>query len=255
MGLDCLAIMNLRVLCCEVFFREVCLLAAGSPHTIDLEFLPKGLHDLGVERMVPRLQEAIDGAPDRAYDAVILVYGLCNNGIVGLKAPGRARLVVARAHDCITLFMGDRRRYQEYFNAHPGTYYRTSGWIEHADSQGAGEETISQKLGLSFQYEELAAKYGEDNAAYIMETMGDQTQNYDRLAFIRMGLECEARFVEMARREAKEKGWAFDEVQGSMDLLRKLVWGEWDADDFLVLEPGEAVVPSHDDQVVRVKKN
>jgi hypothetical protein len=242
--------MNLRVLCCEVFFREVCLLAAGSPHTIDLEFLPKGLHDLGVERMVPRLQEAIDGGPDRAYDAVVLVYGLCNNGIVGLKAPGAAKLVVPRAHDCITLFLGDRQRYHEYFNAHPGTYYRTTGWIEHADSTGAGEETVSQKLGLAFQYDDLVAKYGEDNAQYIMEAMGDQTEHYDRLTFIRMGLDGEAPFREQARREAERKGWAFDEQEGSLDLLRRLIHGEWDEADFLVLDPGQTIKPTHDDRVI-----
>ena len=78
--------MKLQVLCCEVFFREICLLAASSPHTIDLAFLPKGLHDLGVERMVPRLQEQIDAVPAGEYDAIVLVYGLCNNGIVGLQA-------------------------------------------------------------------------------------------------------------------------------------------------------------------------
>ena len=52
--------MKPALLCCEVFFREVCLLAANSPHTIDVAFMPKGLHDLGVERMAPRLQEQID---------------------------------------------------------------------------------------------------------------------------------------------------------------------------------------------------
>ena len=241
--------MKLKVLSCEVFFREVCLLASNSPHAIDLSFVPKGLHDLGMERMVPRLQEQIDAVPEgRGHDAIVLVYGLCNNGIVGLRAR-HTRLVIPRAHDCITLYMGDRRRYAEYFNAHPGTYYRTTGWLEHADEASAGEETVAQKLGLSLQYEELVRKYGEDNAKYIMETMGDQTQHYDRLAYIRMGLECEEPFREMARGEAEAKGWAFDEVQGSMELLRKLIHGEWD-EDVLVLEPGQAVQPTHDHDII-----
>ena len=243
--------MRLKVLCCEVFFREVCLLAANSPHTIDVSFLPKGLHDLGVERMVPRLQAEIDAVPtDKAYDAVVLVYGLCNNGIVGLRAQG-TRLVVPRAHDCISLFLGDRQRYLDYFNAHPGTYYRTTGWLEHADSTGAGEESVTQKLGLAVRYEEMAAKYGEENARYIMETMGDLVENYDRLTFISMGLECEAPFREAACREAEEKGWTFEELEGSMELLRKLIHGEWDEDCFLVLKPGQAVAATHDQAIVR----
>lgn len=241
--------MRLKVLACEVFFREVCLLAADSPHTIDLAFLPKGLHDLGVERMVPRLQAEVDAVPaDKGYDATVLVYGLCNNGIVGLQARD-TRLVVPRAHDCITLYMGDRQRYLDYFNAHPGTYYRTTGWLEHADSTGAGEESVSQKLGLAVQYEELVAKYGEENARYIMETMGDTLQNYDRLTYIHMGLPCEGPFIEDARREAAEKGWTFDRVEGSLDLLRKLIHGNWD-DSFLILEPGQAVKATHDTDII-----
>ena len=240
--------MKLEVLCCEVFFREVCLLASNSPHTIDLTFVPKGLHDLGMERMVPRLQEQIDAVPAEGYDAIVLVYGLCNNGIVGLQARG-TRLVLARAHDCITLFMGDRQRYLDYFHANPGTYYRTTGWLEHADSAGAGEETVSQKLGLAMQYEELVSKYGEDNAKYIWETLGDRTQHYNRLTYIQMGLECEEPFRDMARREAEEKGWTFDEVEGSMDLLRKAIHGEWD-EDFLILEPGQSVQATHDHAII-----
>jgi len=241
--------MKLAVLSCEVFFREICLLAANSPHTIDLTYLPKGLHDLGAERMVPRLQEQIDAVPADRYDAIVLGYGLCNNGTVGLTARD-TRLVIPRAHDCITLYMGDRQRYLDYFNAHPGTYYRTTGWLEHADEAGAGEETVSQKLGLALKYEELVAKYGQDNADYLWETLGDQTQNYDRLTYIRMGLACEEPFRERARQEAEKKGWTFDELEGSMALLKKLINGEWD-EDFLVVEPGQTVEPTHDRSIVR----
>jgi hypothetical protein len=145
--------------------------------------------------------------------------------------------------------MGDRQRYLDYFHAHPGTYYRTTGWIEHADSTGAGEETVSQKLGLAMRYEELVVKYGEDNAKYLWKILGDQTQNYDRLTYIRMGLECEAPFRDLARREAERRGWTFDEVEGSMDLLRKAIHGDWD-EGFLVLEPGQTVAATHDDRII-----
>jgi hypothetical protein len=80
--------------------------------------------------------------------------------------------------------------------------------------------------------------------------LGDQTQHYDRLTYIRMGLACEEPFYEQARREAEEKGWTFDEVEGSMALLRKLIHGEWD-EDILILEPGQTVQPTHDQYVVR----
>jgi hypothetical protein len=246
-----MATASLKILCCEVFYREVCGLVAESPLRCDVEFLPKGLHDLGSERMVARLQERVDACDDGPWTGVALVYGLCNNGTVGLRAR-KHRLVIPRAHDCIALFLGDRHRYRRLFDAHPGTYYRTTGWIERADAAGAGEETVPQKLGLFMRYEELVEKYGEDNARYIMDTMGDATANYDRLAFIRMGLACEDRFRAMAEEEARRKGWAFEEIPGSMALLRKLTRGEWD-DDFLLVEPGHTLRASHDDGVMKVE--
>jgi len=234
-----------------VFYREICLLVADSEHSCDVEFLPKGLHDLGVEKMLPRLQERVDAVPAGQYDAILLAYGLCNNGVVNLRA-GSTRLIIPRAHDCITLFLGSRERYEEVFSGHPGTYYRTTGWLERDDTSGAGDETIQQRLGLAMQREELVRKYGEENADYIMETMGDLTANYDRLAFIRMGLSCEGPFCEAARREATGKGWTFEEIDGSMNLLKKLLSGEWDA-DFLVVEPGQTIHASYDSGVVKAE--
>lgn len=241
--------MRFHVISCEIFFREMCALLSETPHRCDVEFLPKGLHDLGTEKMQPRLQERIDAVPKDSVDAILLGYGLCNNGIAGLRAR-HCPLVVPRAHDCITLFMGDRKRYREYFDAHPGTYYRTTGWFEREDTSDAGDITVSQRLGLFLQFDELAAKYGEDNARYIMETMGDSTPHYDRITFISLGLPSEGPFRQRALEEAQERGWTFEEVQGSLDLARKLVFGEWD-DNFLIVQPGETLCPSYDEGVIK----
>jgi hypothetical protein len=241
--------MRLKVLCCEVFYREICSLIASSPHQCDVEFLPKGLHDLGASKMTARLQECLDAVDPDRYDAVAMVYGLCNNGTVGLKTTS-LKLVIPKAHDCIALFLGSRSRYRTYFDAHPGTYYRTSGWLEREDPSGAGDTTIPQQLGLTMSYQKLVDEYGEDNAKYVMEMMGDGKAHYDRVTFIRMGLEGEARFQEQAREEAAEKQWTFEVLEGDMSILRKLIYGEWD-DDFLVLSPGESLAPSYDEQVVK----
>lgn len=239
--------MRLRILCCEVFYREVCRLIADSPNTSDVEFLPRGLHNLGTERMVARLQERIDAAQDGKCDAVCLIYGLCNNGVIGLSSR-TTRLVIPKVHDCIAIFLGSHERYQDYFDAHPGTYYRTTGWYERMDASGAGEDGVMEKLGITWQRQKLVEQYGEENADYILETMGSATQHYDRVTFISMGLPCEAEFEEMAVREAKDKGWTFDKLEGTMDLMRKCIDGDWDS-RFLVLEPGQAIEASHDGSI------
>ena len=109
-----------------------------------------------------------------------------------------------------------------------------------------------QQLGMAMQYDELVEKYGEDNAQYIMESMGDTTANYDRLTFIRMGLGEEDAFCEVARQEATDKGWTFDEIEGSMSLLRRLLHGEWD-DDFLRVESGQRIRATHDERICRAE--
>ena len=39
--------MKLKLIACEVLSREMWFAAARAPHQVDVEFLPKGLHDLG----------------------------------------------------------------------------------------------------------------------------------------------------------------------------------------------------------------
>ena len=121
--------MKLKLISCEVFYREFNMAVARSPHTVDAEFLPKGLHDIGTTGMRDRIQAAVDRVDTSAYDAILIGYGLCNNGIVGLSSSDKP-LILPRAHDCITLFLGSRERYLDYFQNNPGVYFQTTGWIE-----------------------------------------------------------------------------------------------------------------------------
>ncbi|MDP6720294.1 MAG: DUF1638 domain-containing protein, partial [Pirellulaceae bacterium] len=77
---------QLALISCEVMFREMATVVAQSPNVIDLKFLPKGLHDLGCKQMSSRIQTCIDAIDTSRYEAILLGYGLCNNGIAGLVA-------------------------------------------------------------------------------------------------------------------------------------------------------------------------
>ncbi|GAI40605.1 unnamed protein product, partial [marine sediment metagenome] len=48
-------------------------------------------------------------------------------------------------------------------------------------------------------------------------------------------------------------GWECDFMQGSPRLIINFLKGKWDSEDFLVVEPGETVVASHDERVIEVK--
>jgi hypothetical protein len=238
---------KLKFIGCEIIYREACALAARSPHKVDLQFLRKGLHDLKSPDMLKTVQSAVDAVED-GYEAVICGYARCNDGLAGLTAR-RAPLVVARAHDCITFFFGSRRAYREYFDAHPGTYYRTTGWTERSSGEGVGQEGVMSQLGLNRSYADLVARYGRENADFITQVLGNWTANYDNLCYLEMGVCDERTFIELARAEARQRNWRFDCRRGDWSLLEKLFFGLWD-EDFVVLQPGQRLVARNDESVL-----
>lgn len=241
--------MKLKLIACEIFYRELCAAVARSPHCIDIEFLPKGLHDLPPGEMPAQVQEAVDAVPCDTYDAICLGYGLCNNGLAGVTARD-CPLILPRAHDCITLFLGSRKRYRELFDAYPGTYFLTSGWLERGNDDGElSDLSVQHQLGMNKTMDELIEEYGEDNAEYLYETLCNGTKNYRRFMWIPMGVEPQS-MQQTAKQKAGEKDWEFETVPGDMRLIYCLVNGDWDAEDFLTVSPGQTIRASHCETVV-----
>lgn len=238
--------MHLKLLSCEVIYREMCDAVAHSPHQVDVEFFPKGLHDLATSKMWQTLQTAVDRVDPAQYDAVLLGYGLCGNGLAGLRAR-TLPLVLPRAHDCIALLFGSRQKYQDYFNASPGVYFRSTGWLERGESL---EQLTQQQIGVGSTLAELTEKYGEDNGQYLFEELYRYQKAYSQLTYIETGLEADGSFENRARDEADQKGWKFSKLAGDLRLFRQLVAGAWDSADFLVVEPGFEIAARYDEGVV-----
>jgi hypothetical protein len=214
---------------------------------VDVELVEKGLHDTPDE-LRSILQEQIDAAGRKDYDAVALAYGLCGKATAGLFA-SKIPLVLPRAHDCITLFLGSRSQYQEQFESYPGTFWYAQDYVERDD--GSGSELAMGATGenIKEKYQEFVAKYGEDNADYLMEVMGAWRDHYDRAVFIDMGIGDASGIETKAREEAGRRGWTFDRISGNLVLLSRLLNGDWE-DDFLVLEPGQRIEMAYDDGVI-----
>jgi len=156
---------------------------------------------------------------------------------------------VPRAHDCMTLFFGSQQRYLENFNGSPGTYYLTTGWMERGEPSGEFKQlSIQHMSGMDKSFEELVELYGEDNARYLMEQLGDQTRHYTRIAFISMGIEPDDSFQRGAEQRATERKLAFEQLQGDMRLFHDLVSGNWDDRDFLTVPAAHRIGVSEDGQ-------
>ena len=242
---------HFKLIACEIIYRELCLLAAQSRHIIDVQFLRKGLHDAGKQTMLHELQEAISSVETNDYDAILLGYGRCSDGIANLRAP-TIPLVIPRAHDCITFFFGSRQNYEKYFSQNPGTYYRTTGWTERGDyDQASDTGSVMHQLGLDRTYDEYVARHGKDNARYIMESLGSWEQNYNCLTYIDMGMPQDDEYALLTKRQADQMGLEFKRLTGDLRLLRALMSGQWDEREFLIVRPGRIVGTDDNGEIIK----
>ena len=61
-----------------------------------------------------------------------------------------------------------------------------------------------------------------------------------------MGIEPDGSHEQIARDEAADRDWEFEKIRGDMSIFRRLVDGDWDAADFLVVPPGHRISASYD---------
>ncbi len=243
--------MRLKCFGCDALARMVYLAAAQSPHIVDVTLFQLGLH-LKPGSLQMRLQAEIDAVQGQGYDAIIMAYGLCGKATAGLTARD-VPLVIPRAHDCITLFLGSRERYTQEHEKSPGTYWYSQDYIErgYQDGQkvvlGAGMEDDDRDMDVVFQ--EYVEKYGKDNADYLMEVMGAWREHYNRAAYIDLNLSQNKTVENQAREEATRRGWNFERVEGDLILIRRLLNGDWNK-DFLVLQPGERMGMAYNEDII-----
>lgn len=210
------------ILACATVIEEMLPL---MPPAMKYKVLDFGLH-INPDQLRTVLQNEIDSA-DSLFDTIILGYGLCSQAVIGIKATHCA-LVIPRVDDCIAIFLGSCKAYQQQFESEPGTYYLTKGWIKVGDSPFA-------------EYEEILKKQGKERADRIMRLM---LKNYTRLALINTGQHEMDYYRDYARNTANRFGLRYEEIKGSTTLITKMIEGNWD-DDFIVIPPGGIIQYHH----------
>jgi len=248
----------LKVIACEIAFREICHAAARSPNLHDLEFLTQGYHDVPCHGR-EEIQKRIDAVPAGKYEAILLGYGLCSNILVGLTSP-HTKLVIPRAHDCITFFLGSKERYQELFSERPGSYYFTSGWLEcrkrrglKPGDPGAMFMPANATTNLNATYESWVKKYGEEKAQYLREVMGEWANHYSHGVLIDFDFTKPLKLDEQVNQICAERGWEIERVEGDQRRVQQWMDGEWREEDFLVVPPCRTVEASFDEKIIGLK--
>ena len=235
---------RLALLACQVFEREIALHTAGASHILETRFFEVGLHDRP-DQLRAKLQAELNSIEARNdIEAVALAYGLCGLGTAGLY-PQRYKLVIPRAHDCITVFMGSKEAYAQHQRACPACYYYTPGWNRSRRVPGP-EKLQSLKM-------ELAKKFDADDIEFLIETERAQWSQHDTATYLDLGTDDAEPEADYARRCAGWLGWKFEHIRGDAKLLRDLLWGNWDAARFQIIEPGMQLGHVPDDNIMRAE--
>jgi hypothetical protein len=168
--------------------------------------LDYGLHRVPV-KLTDGVQEAIDAVETPSL--IMLGYGLCGNGLRGIQSREHT-LLIPRTDDCIAILLGSYRAYMRRFQAEPGTYYLTKGWLE------SGSDPLRE-------YREYSARWDETTAMWLMD---QQYSHYKRVALVAPNAEEMAQYRERAQEVARfceRWGMTYEEVLGSDEYVEGLV--------------------------------
>ena len=220
------------MIACEALSRAVYFYAAKSPHRINLTLQKIGLHDRPTS-LREHLQKLIDQTPSEDYDAILLTYGLCGRAIDGLVSRDLP-LVIPRAHDCITLYLGSRDAYTEQQNNQPGTYWYSQDYLERSGRYGE-----NMALGSALP----------SDLNNTFETLSGWQKHYTRAVLFESEFGVDEEIRQKAEDQAHQNGWQLESIPSNFQLIKKQIFGQWD-DDFLVVPPQHRVQMTADEGII-----
>ena len=188
---------------------------------IEIRWQERGHHN-DPEKLHTVIQTEINKAENDGTDLIMLAYGLCGNGAVGLHT-SKAVLAMPRFDDCVNMMLctGKRDR-RNYLSA--GHMYLTGGWTK---DEGA----------LLDMFESYLSKYGKRKADKLMKIM---LASYSSVTVIDTGCYEMEPVMEYAAECAERFGLERNVVPGGNEPMCKLLTGEWDG-DIIVREGRKAI--------------
>ena len=211
------------LICCEVLRPEIERLAKDAKG-LSVHYLRQSLHREPQNMALP-IQNKIDEITG-SVDFIVLGYGLCSNGILGVSARSET-LIVPRCHDCLSFFLGSPEAYLEAFENLPGSYYLTPGWIHEG------------KDPLHILRDEYYPRYGEETAEWAMK---EELKHYSHIVLVDTGAEDLDFLRSTARANADYFGLEYIELEGrDLTYFKYLINGPYREDYFIHIKPGEKI--------------
>ena len=208
-----------KLIACEAVLQEI---VQEIPTGIEVVGIDVALH-VRPNSLRSSIQEEINRT-SAEKDMILLGYGLCSRSVEGLVS-SQSTLVVPRVHDCIGLLLDKEDERVGGDKTETGTYYLSKGWIESGDH-------------LLGEYDRMRERFGEDRALKLMNTM---LGHYTRVAFIRTGPDPKLEtYLSFSREFAKTFNLRFEEINGTKEMIRRLIQGPW-GDDFVIVPPEQAI--------------
>jgi len=194
------------------------------------------------------IQREIDNTDPDLFSHILLGYGLCGNAVVGLRT-GRVPFVIPRAHDCCTILLGSKQAYREHFSHRPSCRWTSGGYMQYGDNYMRNSE-VHKFLGIDMSFEELAEKYGEENARYIIETLSPKDDSDKLVVYIETPPYQKLDTKKTVEDEARKEGRIFECIPGNTRLIEMLVNGQWNEDEFLIVPPYHIIEGVYDDEII-----
>lgn len=208
--------MKYKVISCAIFQPYIEKLNLDHRY-YDFSFLEIQQHTQP-KKLKRNLQSIINQS--QCYDMIILLYGLCGGAIRHLYTPKKT-VVVVKVHDCMSILLGSKIRYQELTKDNPSL-----SWTCYALMK---DHYVNDAVAL---WQEM---YEPEEVEYLKSVLVPENPLY-----LSCSLPEEQEYI------AKHK----TVIQGTMKFLDEIL--KLQSKDLIFLNPGQIIEQDLDNQVIKI---
>jgi hypothetical protein len=168
---------------------------------------------------------------------------LCGNSIVGICSENTP-IVIPRAHDCCTLFLGSKELFKQHFGGNPSLEWSSAGYMERGDSY-IWQGSVGKMMGFDKTYEELEDEYGSENASFIWKNLHPENHSSEMIFINIPGTE-NLGYIDRFKKLAEDSRQSIRIINGDMRLLKGLLSGKWNDEEYLIVPPGNKIKGVYD---------